>query len=125
VICPRSRSLQAVQYGGRKAFGIVKHIFENSQDPNVRLRCLYVIKSWLNQLRSDASTVFSTALGASPDLEIVEQTLNTIYKGSGVHELMTMFGSLVNHGRGYLVAKFFKAHVEEVGSLITCTVNQY
>jgi hypothetical protein len=43
--------------------------------------------------------------------------LQILYDGSStIGDLLTIFPSLVANGRGTLVAEFFKAHVDEVGS---------
>jgi hypothetical protein len=45
VVYVDNTSDQAVQYGGHRAFDTVKDVFATTQDPNVRVRCMYALLS--------------------------------------------------------------------------------
>jgi hypothetical protein len=67
-------------------------------------------------------TLHRVALGASPDEELVEKTLRSLYGTAGLPELRIMLSSLVNHGHGRFVVDFFKLYISDVrsASLIVC-----
>jgi hypothetical protein len=79
-------------------FDAVYSTYVNSQDANVRIRCL-------------------SALSASPDENAIKQLLEWVLKDSTNRELLVLWTPLAGNGRASILVEFFTEHVGQVRHL--------
>lgn len=98
-------------------FEVVKVVMSESQDPNARLRYMYVVHPCDDIELTDPS--FSQALGASPDSSCLAQMLHELTKDGNIQDLLIFITECAHNGQASLVSKFYMDHYAEVPA--SCT----
>jgi hypothetical protein len=93
-------------------FDTVKVLMAESQDPNARLRFLYVVHT-----RDDfdlAHLFCSQSLGASSDAFCLSQILHEMIEDGNVQDLLIFITECARNGQATLVSQFYMDHYAKV-----------